>query len=101
MVIWVDLALRLNPFSLPAMEKGNLSSLTNLLLGMDDAGGSCAVQKMTLVGRAVLGHKHREPVHALSRQEVLHPTFLGKQGKHGAILQQAALLREPRAAALS
>lgn len=55
------------------------------------------MQKMTLVGRPALGHKLHEPVHTPSRQEVLHPTLLGQQGKHGAFPQQAALLREPRA----
>lgn len=84
LVIWMDLTLRLNPFSLLAMEKGNLSSLTNLPLGMDDAGESFAMQKMTLVRRPVLGHKLQEPVHTLSRQKVLHPTLLGQHGKHGA-----------------
>lgn len=58
------------------------------------------MQRMTLVGRPVFGHKLQEPVHTPSRQKVLHPTALGQQGKHGASPQQAALLREPRAAAL-
>lgn len=57
------------------------------------------MQKMTLVGRAVLGHEPHEPVHTLSRQ-ILHPTLLGQHGKHGTFPQQEALLRQPRAAVL-
>lgn len=81
---------------LPASNgEGERVLLTNLPLGMDDAGGSCAMQKMTLVGRAVLGHKRHEPVHAWSRQEVLHPAFLGKQGKHGAIPSKQLFSESP------
>lgn len=80
--IWLDLALKLNSFSLLinillTMEKRKLFWWTNLSLNMADAEWRCAMQQMTPMERPlVLGHKWHESVLTLNRQEVLHPTCL-------------------------
>lgn len=64
---------------------------------MDDSGGNSAMQKVTLVGQCLATNSRSQSTPQADKKSY---TALGQQGKHGALPQQAALLREPRAAAL-